>query len=113
MTTITGKVSEIDLKIKTLQEKKKYLEEKNLHDLAKVIKKLGADSLPLDILIGSLLETLEAFQQKKDITKNWQIKGKYFLETEKKNNSRRNSSHPFRKSQQNTESAAKAHEKGL
>ena len=78
MTTITSKVSEIDLKIKTLQEKKKHLEERNLHDLAKVIKKLGADSLPVDILIGSLLETLEAFQQKKDSIKNWQTKEKIF-----------------------------------
>jgi Conjugal transfer protein TraD len=113
MTTIIGKVSEIDLKIKALQEKKKHLEEKNLHDLAKVIKKLGADSLPLDILIGSLLETGEAFQQKRDITKNWQTKGKDFLEADKKSNNRRNLSHPFRKSQQNTESAAEAHEKDV
>lgn len=102
MTTITGKVSEIDLKIKALQEKKKHLEEKNLHDLAKVIKKLGADSLSIEILVGSLLETVEAFQQQKDSIKNWQTKGKDFLEADKKNNSRRNSSHPFRKSQQNT-----------
>jgi hypothetical protein len=113
MTTITGKVSEIDLKIKALQEKKKHLEEKNLHDLAKVIKKLNAESLPLDILVGSLLETVEAFRQKKDSIKNWQTKGKDFLEADKKNNSRRNSSHPFRKPQQNTESAAETHEKGL
>ncbi len=113
MTTITGKVSKIDLKIKALQEKKKHLEEKNLHDLAKVIKKLGVDSLPLDILVGSFLETIEAFQQKKDITKNWQTKGKDFLEADKKTNSRRTSSHPFRKPQQNTESAAEAHEKDL
>ena len=113
MTTITGKVSEIDLKIKALQEKKKHLEERNLHDLAKVVKKLDADSLPLDILVGSLLETVEAFQQRKDILKNWQTKGKDFLEDDKKNNTRRNSSHPFRKSQQNTESTAKAHENDL
>ena len=113
MTTITGKVSEIDLKIKILQEKKKHLEEKNLHDLAKVIKKLNADSLPLDILIGSLLETVDAFQQKKDSIKNWQTKGKDFLEADKKNNTRRKSAHPFRESQQNTPSAAEAHEKGL
>ena len=37
---IIGKVSEIDLKIKALQEKKKHIEERNLHDLAKVLKKL-------------------------------------------------------------------------
>jgi hypothetical protein len=113
MTTITGKVSEIDLKIKALQEKKKQLEERNLHDLAKVIKKLNADSLPTNILVGSLLETVEAFQQKKDSIKCWQTKGKDFLEADKKNTNRRNSSHPFRKSQQNTESAAEAHEKDL
>jgi len=111
--TITAKVSEIDLKIKALQEKKKHLEERNLHDLAKIIKKLNADSLPVDILIGSLLETVEAFQQKKDIiNKNWQTKGKDFLEADKKNN-RRNSVHPFRSSQQNTSSANEAHEKDL
>lgn len=113
MTTIIGKVSKIDLKIKTLKEKKKHLEERNLLDLAKVLKKLNADSLPVDILIGSLLETLEAFQQKKDSIKNWQTKGKDFLEADKKTNSRRTSSHPFRKSPQNTESAAEAHEKDL
>ena len=84
--TITGKVSEIDLKIKALQEKKKHLEERNLHDLAKVIKKLGADSLPTNILVGSLLETVEAFQQKKDIIKNWQTKGKDFFFFFKQNN---------------------------
>ena len=111
--TVTAKVSEIDLKIKALQEKKKHLEERNLHDLAKVIKKLDADSLPLDILIGSLLETVEAFRQKKDSIKNWQTKGKDFLEADKKNNSRRKPSHPFRKSQQNAEPAAEAHEKDL
>ncbi|MBX9786303.1 MAG: conjugal transfer protein TraD [Alphaproteobacteria bacterium] len=117
MTTIISKVSEIDLKIKALQEKKKHLEERNLHGLAKVIKKLNADSLPTNILIGSLLETVEAFQQKKDSIKNWQTKGKGFLEADKKNNNssnrRRNSTHTFRKSQQNTESAAEAHEKDL
>jgi len=113
MTTIIGKVSEIDFKIKALLEKKKHLEERNLHDLAKVIKKLDADSLPLDILIGSLLETVEAFQQKKDTTKNWQAKGKDFLEADKKNNTRRKSAHPFRKPQQNLPSAAEAHEKDL
>ena len=78
-----------------------------------MVKKLDADSLPLDILVGSLLETVEAFQQRKDILKNWQTKGKDFLEDDKKNNTRRNSSHPFRKSQQNTESTAKAHENDL
>ncbi|MBY0281483.1 MAG: conjugal transfer protein TraD [Alphaproteobacteria bacterium] len=113
MTTIIGKVSEIDLKIKALQEKKKHLEERNLHDLAKVIKKLNADSLPIDILIGSLLETIEVFQQKKDSTKNWQTKGKDFLEADKKNNTRRNLTLPFRKSQQNKQSIIEAHEKDL
>lgn len=116
MTTIIGKVSEIELKIKALQEKKKHLEERNLHDLAKIIKKLNADSLPVDILIGSLLESVEAFQQKKDSIKNWQTKGKDFLEADKKSNTssrRRNSSHPFRSSQQNTEPVAETHEKDL
>jgi len=113
MTTIISKVSEIDLKIKALQEKKKHLEERNLHGLAKVIKKLNADSLPTNILIGSLLEAVEAFQQKKDSIKNWQTKGKDFLEAEKRNNTRKHLSHPFRKSQQNPESAAEAHEKDL
>jgi len=116
MTTIKGKVSEIDLKIKALHEKKKHLEEKNLHDIAKVIKKLNADSLPLDILVGSLLETGEAFQQQKDNIKSWQTKGKDFLEADKKSNTsnrRKNSSHPFRHTQQNTEPTAEAHKKDL
>jgi Conjugal transfer protein TraD len=116
MTTITGKVSEIDLKIKALQEKKKHLEERNLHELAKVIKKLNADSLPVEVLVGSLIETLEAFQQKKDSTKNWQTKGKDFLEADKKNNTsnrRKNSSHPFRKPQQSAPSTTELHEKDL
>jgi Conjugal transfer protein TraD len=114
--TATAKVSEIDLKIKALQEKKKNLEERNLHDLAKIIKKLNADALPVEIFIGSLLETVETFQQKKDSTKNWQTKGKDFLEAGKKNNHsnrRKNSSHPFRNSQQNTQSATEAHEEDL
>ena len=43
-----------------------------------MIKKLNADSLPTNILVGSLLETVEAFQQKKDSIKSWQTKGKDF-----------------------------------
>lgn len=116
MTTITGKVSEIDLKIKALLEKRKQLEERNLHDLAKVIKKLGADSLPVEVLVGSLLETGEAFQQKKDSIQNWQTKGKDFLAADKKNHintRRKNTPHSFRKSQQSPPSANEAHEKGL
>jgi len=104
----TSKLLSIDEQIKALQEKKKKLEEKNLLDLAKVIKKLGADSLSVDVLVGSFLETVEAFQQKKDIVKKWQSKGKDFLEADK-NKKRSNSSNSFRNSQQDTKSTVKAH----
>lgn len=95
-----SKLLSIDEQIKALQEKKKKLEEKSLLNLVKVIKKLGADSLPVDILVGSIFETIEAFNQKKDITKKWQAKGKDFLEIDKKSK-RSNSTNSFRNSQQN------------
>ena len=97
----TSKLLSIDEQIKALQEKKKKLEEKKFLDLAKVIKKLGADFLPVDILVGSIFETIEAFNQKKDIVKKWQSKGKELLETDKKNK-RSNSANSFRQSEQNT-----------
>ena len=101
MSVNTSKLVSIDEQIKALQEKKKKLEEKKFLDLAKVIKKLGADSLPVDILVGSLFETMEAFNQKKDITKKWQAKGKELLETDQKSK-RSNSKDSFRQSEQNT-----------
>ena len=105
MSSSTSKLLSIDEQIKALQEKKKKLEERSLLDLAKVIKKLGADSVPVDVFVGALLETVEAFQQKKDIVKKWQAKGKDFLEADK-SKKRSNSSNSFRNSEQNIQSAA-------
>lgn len=101
MSSSKSKLLSIDEQIKALQERKKKLEEKSLLDLAKVIKKLGADSFPIDILVGSIFETMEAFNQKKDIMKKWQAKGKELLETDKKSK-RSNSANSFRQSEQNT-----------
>ncbi|NBT86084.1 MAG: hypothetical protein EBT45_06270 [Alphaproteobacteria bacterium] len=77
------KVSEIDLQIKALQEKKKKLEEKQSIQLAQVIKKTGASTLPPELLIGALLDAVKAFEDNKDITKKWQQAGKEFLNSDK------------------------------
>ena len=95
----------LEEQIKALQGKKKKLEEKSLQDLAKVLKKLGADSLSPEILIGSIFETVEAFHQKKDVTKKWQDKGKEILEASKKGKGSK-PSNSFRGSDQNTETAS-------
>lgn len=107
MSVNTSKLVSIDEQIKALQEKKKKLEEKKFLDLAKVIKKLGADSLPIDILVGSIFETMEAFNQKKEITKKWQAKGKELLETDKKSK-RSHSRNSFRQPEKNLQSAVEA-----
>jgi hypothetical protein len=101
MSSSKSKLLSIDEQIKALQDKKKKLEEKSLLDLAKVIKKLGADSLPIDILVGSIFETMEAFNQKKDVTKKWQAKGKEIFEANKKGKGVI-TSNSFRDSDQNT-----------
>ncbi|NBT85846.1 MAG: hypothetical protein EBT45_05045 [Alphaproteobacteria bacterium] len=100
-----SKLISLDEQIKTLQEKKRKLEEKSLQDLAKIIKKLGADSLSPEIIIGSLFEAVEAFHQKKDITKKWQAKGKEILEASKKSKGGK-TSNSFRDSDQNTETTS-------
>lgn len=73
------KLSEIDLQIKSLQEKKKKLEEKQHLQLAQMIKKTGAASLQQEILIGALLDAVKALQEKKDVIKKWEQMGKDFL----------------------------------
>ena len=101
----TSKLVSLEEQIKALQEKKKKLEEKSLQDLARVFKKLGADSLSPEVLIGSIFETVEAFHQKKDVTKKWQSKGKEILEANKKSKGGK-SSNSFRASDKNTEAAS-------
>ena len=101
----TSKLVSLEEQIKALQEKKKKLEEKSLQDLAKVFKKLGADSLSPEILIGSLFETVEAFHQKKDVTKKWQARGKEILEANKKGKGGKPSK-SFRDSDQNTKTTS-------
>ena len=101
----TSKLVSLEEQIKALQEKKKKLEEKSLQDLAKVFKKLGAYSLSPEILIGSLFETVEAFHQKKDVTKKWQAKGKEILEANKKSKGGK-TSNSFRDDDQNTKSTS-------
>ena len=101
----TSKLVSLEEQIKALQEKKKKLEEKSLQDLAKVFKKLGADSLSPEILIGSLFETVEAFHQKKEGVKKWQAKGKEILEANKKSKGGK-PSNSFRDSDQNTKSTS-------
>lgn len=100
-----SKLVSLEEQIKALQEKKKKLEEKSLQDLAKVLKKLGADSLHPEILIGSLFEAVEAFHQKKDVTKKWQAKGKEILEANKKGKGVI-TSNSFRASDKNTEATS-------
>jgi len=95
----------LEEQIKALQEKKRKLEEKSLQDLAKVFKKLGADSLPPEILIGSIFETVEAFHQKKEGVKKWQAKGNEILEAHKKGKGGK-PSNSFRDYDQNTETAS-------
>ncbi len=84
MTTVNRqKVSEIDLKIKALQDKKKKLEEKQYFELAHLIKKTGAISLSPEILVGSLLDATIAFKEKHEILKKWQQTGTEFLKSGK------------------------------
>ena len=101
----TSKLVSLEEQIKALQEKKKKLEEKSLQDLAKVLKKLGTDYLSQETLIGSIFETVEAFHQKKDVTKKWQAKGKEILEASKKGKGVK-TSNSFRDSDQNTKTTS-------
>ncbi len=81
--SVIGKVSEIDLKIKALQEKKKKLEEKKSLQLVQLIKKSGASILPSEILVGSLLDAVKAFEDNIDTIKKWQKSGQEFLNSGK------------------------------
>lgn len=77
------KLSEIDIQIKVLQDKKKKLEEKQSLQLAQLIKKSGASILPSEILVGSLLDAVKAFEENIDTIKKWQKSGQEFLKSGK------------------------------
>ena len=83
------KVSEIELKIKALQDKKRKLEEKQYLQLAQMIKNVGAAALPSDVLVGALLDATIAFKEKQDIVKKWQQAGKEFLTSGKEKNGKK------------------------
>ena len=91
------KLKTIDEKMKALQDKRKKVEEDILNERLKLFKKLEIDTIPLDILVGSLLETVDAVQKNKHITKQWEEKGKTFFEAEKKKRGEKNAK-PFRPS---------------
>ena len=74
----------LDQKIKELQDRKKLLEQKQLLEVSKIIKKTHAEDLHPEMLTGVLLEAVEAFHQKKDSTKCWEERGKAFLSPSKK-----------------------------
>ena len=78
------KLHDIDQKIKDLQDRKKLLEQKQINDLAKLIKKIDAHILPPEILLGSLSETLAAFYNNDDKINQWTQKGKNLLNDAKK-----------------------------
>ena len=69
------KFQDIDQKIKELQEKKKQLEQKQLGDIAKLLKRIGADVLPVEILIGGLEEILNSVKENNEKVKQWQRVG--------------------------------------
>ncbi|RZI45484.1 hypothetical protein [Candidatus Finniella inopinata] len=84
------KLQDIDQKIKDLQDRKKLLEQKQINDLAKLIKKTEAHILQPEVLIGSILETIEIHQQSEDSETHqekinyWEKKGKDLLDITKK-----------------------------
>ena len=81
-----NKVSDIDLKIKALQDKKKKLEEKQLIQLAQLIKKSWPYSLSSEVFVGIMMESLQTFEKNKDAVQKWQQIGQEFLTTEKLKN---------------------------
>ena len=81
----------LDQKIKDLQDRKKLLEQKQLLEVSKIIKKTHAEDLPPEMLTGVLLEAVEAFHQKKDSTKRWEEKGKAFLKSPSKKGDKKES----------------------
>ena len=81
-----NKVSEIDLKIKALQDKKKKLEENQFLQLAQMIKKSGASVLSSEVLVGVMIEAVKTFEEDQDVVKKWQQVGKGFLTAEKEKN---------------------------
>lgn len=73
------KLQTIDQKIKDLQDKKKQLEIKQIHELGKLLKKVEADTLPLEMLTGALLEIVEIFKDRTEKTQQWIKRGQVFL----------------------------------
>ena len=73
------KLTQIDHKIKTLQNKKKKLADKYNLELITLMKRAGAMDLPEDILLGALLEAVEAFKANSPCLKGWQSTGRVFF----------------------------------
>ena len=78
------------MRYKALQDKKKKLEEKQILQLAQLIKKSGAYSLSSEILVGVMIEAVKAFKDNQERVKKWQQSGKEFLTEEKEKNSHKN-----------------------
>ncbi len=78
------KLSHIDLKIKALQDKKKKLGEKQNLELITLMKKVGATALPAEILMGALMEAVEAFKTDSPSLKGWKTTGETFLSSHEK-----------------------------
>ncbi len=73
------KLSEFDLQMKTIQEKKKRYIEIQSMQLIKMIKKIGAFDLPSEILVGSLIDTVQSYQKEEEVINKWQQLGYEFL----------------------------------
>ena len=74
----------IDQKIKDLQERKKHLENKQISDFGRLIRKVEAHTMPPKMLVGALLEIVEVFRGKQEKTGQWIKKGQDFLKSVKK-----------------------------
>ena len=73
----------IDQKIKDLQDKKRSLEQKQISELAKLLKRVEAHALPTELLTGALIEVVEVFKGEQEKTKQWIQKGEAFLKISK------------------------------
>lgn len=94
----SSRMQDIDLKIKELQEKKKQLEQKQLGDIAKLLKRIGADNLPVEILIGGIEEILNCVKANDDKVKQWQKVGLEKMKKFSKTKGGEGESSSFRKS---------------
>ena len=73
------RLQSIDQKIKDLQDKKRQLEQKQISDLAKILKRVDAHLMPPEMLAGALIDVVEMFKTKQDTTHLWVKKGQELL----------------------------------